>query len=146
MFLYAWMLLIQDFKYTEISIMAEEIIQQKILLVGKADVGKTALLYQYIKSVCLTEDEKNIDIQYQEKTIYSSNLVIKQLIWKTDKILEVANTVDPFYKTMDAIIIVLDTTKQEAFNNIQQYIHKVKNLTSPMCHIFLKHANFIQDF
>ena len=91
----------------------------KVILIGDASVGKTALLLKYVDGKFLENHIATIGVEYKEKIIKHNNIDIKLQIWDTAGQERFRTITNSYYRGAHAIVIVFDLTKRESYEHVQ---------------------------
>ena len=101
-------------------------ITYKVVLVGDAGVGKTQIMEQYGKKNFNTEYENTIGVDFIEKNLSAQEKGIKLKIWYTAGQEKYKSLIPTYLREAHAIVFVYDITKQESFDNIQNWLNFVQ--------------------
>ena len=94
----------------------------KIVLLGEAGVGKTSIISQFIEQQFQEDIQSSAGGTFSSKTcIYGNNQILKLEIWDTAGQERYRALTTMFYKEANAAILVYDITRQESYEQIQEY-------------------------
>lgn len=102
----------------------------KILIIGDASVGKTAILNRYIDDVYTPIHISTIGIDFKVRTMECEDKIIKLQIWDTAGQERFKTIVSSYYRGAHGIFIVYDITDENSFNNVKMWLTECR-----------KHAN-----
>ena len=96
----------------------------KVILLGDSSVGKTRILN------CLEQrdilQQKTISLEYFNYNIKINNYTIRMQIWDTVGQDKFNSIIDNYYKTADIAIFVYAINDLKSFNNIENWLEKLK--------------------
>ena len=96
----------------------------KVILLGDSNVGKTRILN------CLEQrdilQQKTISLEYFNYNIKINNYTIRMQIWDTVGQDKFNSIIDNYYKTADIAIFVYAINDLKSFNNIENWLEKLK--------------------
>ena len=100
----------------------------KIALLGDANVGKTNLILRFTEKTFSLNITPTVGYDYKSKTITLDkyNKKVSLQIWDTagqERFMALSKTI---YKIVDGIILVYDITKLITFENVLNWMKKVK--------------------
>lgn len=110
----------------------------KVIFLGSASVGKTALLSRFCDDVFTDSYQSTIGIDFRIKTIKLGDKSIKVQIWDTagqERYQSIATT---HYKGTDGVFCVFDICSKETFEKVKENIKKCTNIVAiPDSSIFI---------
>ena len=96
----------------------------KVILLGDSNVGKTRILN------CLEQrdilQQKTLSLEYFNYNIKINNYTIRMQIWDTVGQDKFNSIIDNYYKTADIAIFVYAINDLKSFNNIENWLEKLK--------------------
>jgi len=96
----------------------------KVILLGDSSVGKTRILN------CLEQkdilQQKTLSLEYFNYNIKINNYTIRMQIWDTVGQDKFNSIIDNYYKTTDIAIFVYAINDLKSFNNIENWLEKLK--------------------
>ena len=107
----------------------------KVVFVGDAGVGKTSIIYKYLRNntpVSPTVAGNSMPIEVQ----LENGNVVKLNVWDTSGSENYQCLVPMFARTSQVAIIVFDVTEEETFDNVEEWL-KYLNTNSNTPNIFL---------
>jgi small GTP-binding protein len=125
-------------------------IRLKCILIGDSGVGKSSILYSYIKNnVNMMSYSPTIGVEFGSKLVEMDKLIsnedlsnyqkrfktvaippVKFQIWDTSGQERFHSIVKSYYRGIHTVIFVCDLTKKVSFNNLEQWIDSFKNNTT----------------
>jgi len=97
----------------------------KLLLIGDSGVGKSCLLLRFSDDTYTESYISTIGVDFKIRTIELDGKVIKLQIWDTAGQERFRTITSSYYRGAHGIIVVYDTTDQESFNNLKQWLHEI---------------------
>ncbi len=94
----------------------------KIILVGNAGVGKSALFYSYTEGAYPTEYMATIGVDFRCKQIIKDGQPIKLQIWDTAGHERFRAITTSYYRGADLILLVYDITNRESFLALKEWV------------------------
>lgn len=101
----------------------------KLILIGDSDVGKTSLMMRFSEDRFTASHIATIGIDFQVKTIIMADQLIKLQIWDTagqERFLAITTA---YYRSIDGVVLVYDITNEKSYNNIRNWIRRVRQNT-----------------
>lgn len=98
----------------------------KILLVGDAGSGKSALINRYIDGEYNDNYYNTIGIDFKIKTFEINNKKIKINIWDTAGQEKFKSLVTSYYRNSDVIILVFDITNETSLRHIDSWYSDIQ--------------------
>lgn len=102
----------------------------KLLLIGDSGVGKTAILFRFSDDAFNSSFISTIGIDFKIKTIELRGKKIKLQIWDTAGQERFRTITSSYYRGAHGIIVVYDTTDQDSFNNVKQWLQEIDRYAS----------------
>jgi Ras-related protein Rab-6A len=96
----------------------------KVILLGDSNVGKTSILNCLEKKDIL--QQKTMSLEYFNLNIKINNYTIRMQIWDTVGQEKFNSIIDNYYKTTDIVIFVYAINDLKSFNNIENWLEKLK--------------------
>ena len=87
----------------------------KIIIIGEAGVGKTALLMRYIKGTFTPDYNLTLGFEFASKDIEIDGVLHKLQVWDTAGQETFKSIIRTFYRNVDAVMLVYDITKRRTF-------------------------------
>ena len=111
----------------------------KLLLIGDSGVGKSSLLLRYSDDTYDSCYTSTIGVDFKIKTIILDDKVYKLQMWDTAGQERFRSIVSSYYKGAHGIILVIDLTNIDSFNNISMWLNQITNntYTKKSCSILL---------
>ena len=125
-------------KMYEIEILDEKeeecenfILSFKIIIIGNCGVGKTCLINQAINKKFLNAYKTTVAIDYFTLIMKLDNKKIKLQIWDTCGQEAFRSLISSYYKNASLAIIVYSIDDEDSFQDINEWVKELKNLSSP---------------
>jgi Ras-related protein Rab-1A len=99
---------------------------QKIILLGSANVGKTAILTQFVDEMTVDYHDCTIGIDFRCKRFRREGREINLKIWDTAGQERFRSIVGPYYRCADGIVLVYDTTNSESLEEIDIWMQEIE--------------------
>ena len=98
----------------------------KIFLLGENAVGKTKILFQFVKNTFTKSYLSTIGIDLGSKVIHVSDKIIQLKIWDSAGQERYRSIPMGMLKDADGIVLVYDVTNGESFSKINEWIEQIK--------------------
>ena len=92
----------------------------KIGIIGDCNVGKTSIINTYINNNQIIDVTLGVDFKYKIKTF--ENTEFKLHIWDTSGQEKFKSIVSSYYRDLDVVLFVFDSTDILTFNNIKYWL------------------------
>ncbi|PWA23827.1 hypothetical protein CCH79_00010970 [Gambusia affinis] len=102
----------------------------KLLLIGDSGVGKTCLIIRFAEDNFNSTYISTIGIDFKVKTIEVDGKKVKLQVWDTAGQERFKTITTAYYRGAMGIILVYDITDEKSFENIQNWMKSIKELTS----------------
>ena len=93
----------------------------KVIILGNASVGKTSLLYQYVKNQFSQQYKATIGADFLTKNIQKGEDTLKLQIWDTAGTERYNSMGQNFYRHSEACVLVFDLTVKDSFTSIDNW-------------------------
>ncbi len=95
----------------------------KLILVGDYKVGKTSLIFRFVKNLFKESYQSTVGVEISKKTVeLAKNTKVNFAIWDIGgQITQMSPYRKRFYEGANAAFIVIDRTKQESLNSVQKW-------------------------
>ncbi|XP_031833648.1 RAS oncogene family member Rab1 [Nomia melanderi] len=97
----------------------------KLLLIGDSGVGKSCLLLRFADDTYTESYISTIGVDFKIRTIDLDGKTIKLQIWDTAGQERFRTITSSYYRGAHGIIVVYDSTDQETFNNVKQWLEEI---------------------
>jgi small GTP-binding protein len=104
-------------------------IAKKVLLVGNFGVGKTSLIRRFVLNEFSEDYISTIGVRVSSKIVHINNQEIKLLIWDVAGTNEDEKVPKAYFLGASAAMYVFDLSRIETYNNLEQQINSVKELS-----------------
>ncbi|EDV25381.1 uncharacterized protein TRIADDRAFT_24368 [Trichoplax adhaerens] len=98
----------------------------KVMIVGDAGVGKTALLHRFKSNAYNEKYSSTVGVDFFFKTIHSGGKKIKLQIWDTAGQERFRTITQSYFRSANGIIIAFDITRKESFLNVPLWLEDIK--------------------
>ncbi|XP_018576897.1 ras-related protein Rab-1A-like isoform X1 [Anoplophora glabripennis] len=97
----------------------------KLVIVGDAAVGKSSLVMRFADDI-YKEDYSVTILDFKIRTIEMDGKIIKLQIWDTAGCERFRCLSPTYYRGAHGVILVYDCTKENTFNNIQEWLKDIE--------------------
>jgi small GTP-binding protein len=94
----------------------------KIILVGNAGVGKSALFYSYTEGVYPADYMATLGVDFRCKQIIKDGVPVKLQIWDTAGHERFRAITTSYYRGADLIVLVYDITNKDSFRALKEWV------------------------
>uniref|UniRef100_A0AC34GEK8 Uncharacterized protein n=1 Tax=Panagrolaimus sp. ES5 TaxID=591445 RepID=A0AC34GEK8_9BILA len=101
----------------------------KVVLIGDSGVGKSNLLSRFASNEFHAGSKTTIGVEFATKNIEFDEKIIKGQIWDTAGQERYRAITSPYYRGAVGAIVVYDITKHSTFENIEKWLHELRNFT-----------------
>ena len=110
-----------------------EIESFKVVLVGESGVGKTSIITQFIDQTFQEDQQSTTGGTFSTKSVVCDNgKTLKFEIWDTAGQERYRSLTKMFYKDANAAVLVFDITRQDSFEELQNYwAQQIKECSPP---------------
>ena len=109
-----------------------------VVLVGAANVGKTALVYRYVIDELPPSITSTIGVEFTKKTILDDTGGKLQLhIWDTAGQERYKSVAKHYYRGANACILVYDMSTSSSFQEVPNWLNEIQDNTPPDCTTYL---------
>lgn len=99
----------------------------KFIIVGDSSVGKSCILNRFVNGEYNRDFNTTIGVDYENKMISINDTNIKLKIFDTAGAEKFDCIIKSYYRNIAGAIIVYDITNKSSFDNINNWIKKIKN-------------------
>eukprot|EP01104_Vermistella_antarctica_P000568 TRINITY_DN10721_c0_g1_i1.p1 TRINITY_DN10721_c0_g1~~TRINITY_DN10721_c0_g1_i1.p1 ORF type:complete len:209 (+),score=58.64 TRINITY_DN10721_c0_g1_i1:389-1015(+) len=93
----------------------------KVILLGESGVGKTSLMFQFVKNTFSGSYKTTIGADFLTKELDIDGRLVTLQIWDTAGQERYQGLGNAFYRGADACILVFDVTRQESFTKLDDW-------------------------
>ena len=94
----------------------------RICIVGECNVGKTSLLTRFCDNTFKESYNNTIGVDFRVVTLKYQNMILKLHIWDTAGQERFKSIALNYFRSSHGFMFVYDISKENSFNNIQQWI------------------------
>lgn len=103
--------------------MANEIPKLNLLILGDAQVGKTALMFRFVEERFQTNFQANVGVAFLAKTLeLDDGSQVKVQVWDTAGQERFASVTSSFFRAAHGVIVVFDVTNEKTLQSVQRWI------------------------
>ncbi|MHA1339273.1 MAG: GTP-binding protein [Promethearchaeota archaeon] len=99
----------------------------KVMIIGDAAVGKTALVYRLIKNYFFSDYKLTVGVEITTKDILVDDQLATLTIWEPQSEERAAFIRSTFYMGAKGAIVVFDLSRFKTWENIKEWITELKN-------------------
>ena len=107
------------------SLYEKETYKFKIIVLGDSGVGKTNIIYRYIKDTFNTNSKATVGVEYLVKTFRVNNDIIKLEIWDTAGQERYKSITSAYYRGSLGALLVYDITRLSTFEDIEKWMKEI---------------------
>jgi len=109
----------------------------KFLIIGRAGVGKSCILHQFIENKFKEDTTHTIGVEFGSKVINVNNKSIKLQIWDTAGQERFRSVTRSYYRGAAGALLAYDISSRDSFNSLQNWLTDARSLASPSIIIIL---------
>jgi len=109
----------------------------KFLIIGRAGVGKSCILHQFIEQKFKDDTTHTIGVEFGSKVINVSNQSIKLQIWDTAGQERFRSVTRSYYRGAAGALLVYDISSRDSFSSLQNWLTDARSLASPSIAVIL---------
>lgn len=98
----------------------------KVVMLGDAAVGKTALVTRFMYDTYITDYQATIGIDFLSKTLYLEDRTVSLQIWDTAGQERFRSLIPSYIRDCAIAIVVFDITNKSTFDNLSKWIDDVR--------------------
>ena len=98
----------------------------KVLLIGDAGVGKSSIMMRFTDDTFDDQLQSTIGVDFKVKTLQRRSRNIKVTIWDTAGQERFRTLTSSYYRGAHGIILCYDVTREETFENLDQWLKEVQ--------------------
>lgn len=103
----------------------------KLVIVGDAGVGKTALLLKYFEDKFNAQSRATINFDYKTKIIIKGGVRVKLEIWDTAGQERFQSLSRTYIRGAHGILLVYDCTERDTFANVKNWMASLDEMSEP---------------
>jgi Ras-related protein Rab-1A len=100
--------------------------KRKIVVVGSAGVGKSALILSYVEEGYPSEYLATIGVDFRFKHVRIRDRLVKLQIWDTAGQERYRAITTSYYRGADLVVLVYDITRRETFTDLADWVTAVR--------------------
>lgn len=97
----------------------------KYIIVGDTNVGKSCLMYRYLHNLFDPSHTTTLGVDFGYKSIYMDGKLIKLQMWDTSGQERFKSIVNAYFRGAHVALLVFDVTKEDTFNNINEWLQSI---------------------
>ncbi|XP_030567413.1 ras-related protein ORAB-1-like [Drosophila novamexicana] len=97
----------------------------KILMLGDAGVGKTCLLQRFVENRFTGNYKCTVGVDSKIRTVEISGHKVKLQIWDTAGEERYRSMMSSYYRHVQGIILVFDTTRRRSYQNVDYWLKEI---------------------
>lgn len=109
----------------------------KFLIIGRAGVGKSCILHQFIENKFKEDTTHTIGVEFGSKILNVGNKAIKLQIWDTAGQERFRSVTRSYYRGAAGALLTYDISSRDSFNSLQNWLTDARSLASPSIVIIL---------
>jgi len=99
----------------------------KLLVIGDAGVGKSAILVRFSDNVFTDSYINTIGVDFKIRTVEVNGEKVKLQIWDTAGQERFRTITSTYYRGTNGIIVVFDVTNQTTFDNVRKWLLEIND-------------------
>jgi small GTP-binding protein len=100
----------------------------KIVVVGDSCVGKTCLLFRYVRDVYDPNTESTLGVEFMTKIVETEKHRIQLQLWDTAGQELFRSVTRGYYRGSAGAFLVFDLTNHDTFDHVGRWLHDVKEV------------------
>lgn len=111
----------------------------KVVVIGEAGVGKTALLRRYLDEEFTDTYLSTVGVDFRVKTLYlpEEQKQLKFQIWDCAGQERFRSITNSYYRGAQAILLVYDITNEKSFQQLELWLEEIRRYLSTLPPIFI---------
>ena len=109
----------------------------KVVMVGDSGVGKTNLLSRYSRNLFEENTKNTIGVDFSALDLVVNKKAVKVQFWDTAGQEKYRAIASAYYKNAHGAIIVYDITNRASFDNVENWLHELRQHGEANMHILL---------
>jgi Ras-related protein Rab-1A len=105
----------------------------KLLIIGDAGVGKSALLTRYCDGTFSGGYLATIGVDFKTKTINVDGKSVKLQVWDTAGQERFRTITSTYYRGAHGIVVVYDSTNKASLDSVKNWMAEIDRFASPQC-------------
>jgi Ras-related protein Rab-1A len=109
----------------------------KVVIVGDAGVGKSALLIRYCDDVYDPNYMATIGVDFRVRTVEVDEKIVKMQIWDTAGHERFRALTQSYYRGVHAVLLCFDVTNVDSFRHCENWLKDIQKYSQVDCSIIL---------
>lgn len=109
----------------------------RVIIIGDSGVGKSCFLLRFIDGHFREDHNVTVGVEYGAKIMRVAEKKIKLQIWDTAGQESFRAITRTFYRNAHAVVLMYDITRQESFENLDDWLSEIKQNSVPDVLIYL---------
>jgi small GTP-binding protein len=109
----------------------EATMSYKFILIGRAGVGKTALLKRLVDDTFNESLDSTVGVEFDSTLLVVDDQKIRLQIWDTAGQEKFRSITKAYYRTAAGVLIVFDITDRKSFDQLPAWVNDVRTLCDP---------------
>jgi small GTP-binding protein len=103
----------------------------KIVITGDSGVGKTCLLFRYVRDCFMSEHPSTLAVQFSTKVVKTDRHVIQLQLWDTAGQEVFRCVTRGYYRDSAGAFVVFDLTNRRSFQHVELWLSDLRNTARP---------------
>ncbi|OAG29575.1 hypothetical protein NEDG_00708 [Nematocida displodere] len=117
--------------------MEGEVVQLKLLIIGKSGVGKTSILQRFIDKTFQTGFTSTIGVDFRSKKIEVDKQEVELQIWDTAGQERFGSITKSYYRGSDGIFLTFDLSSEDSFSDTERWVAAIQSRVEKSVPLFL---------
>ena len=97
----------------------------KLIILGDSGVGKTNIMYRYVKDTFSANSKATVGVEFFVKTFRVNNDIVKLEIWDTAGQERYKSITSAYYKGSRGVLLVYDITRLTTFEDVEKWMNEL---------------------
>jgi len=106
----------------------------KIVLIGDAGVGKTAIVHRFKYNTFVERHASTIGVDFTIKTMQVDDKKVKLQIWDTAGQERFRTITQSYYRSANGVVLIYDISTADSFKNLGRWLEDVKKYAGKCLH------------
>jgi len=117
----------------------------KVVLVGDSSVGKSNILSRLLTNTFTDEKKPTLGVEFGSQLFNVNDKIIKIQIWDTAGQEKYKSITNSYYINSKGALVVFDLSRQSSFNNVEKWLHDVKEVADSSSIILVGNKNDLTE-